>query len=215
MCSGQKAGEFEIPFSVISIADRAFDTCYLLTKITLPSSVTKIGKRVFRGCEKLEAIEVDENNPHLISRNGVLYNKSMTELISYPQGKEGSVFKLPSTVKIIRAGACRGNQNLTLVELPGSVTTIEEVAFYYCKNLKTINIPSSVTGIGWKAFTYCKSLESITIPSSVAKIGSDAFADCGSITIYGDPGSYAEQYAKDNDLTFAAIGADNVNDTAV
>lgn len=63
-----------------------------------------------------------------------------------------------------------------------------------------------VTAIGDFAFGNCISLESITIPSSVESIGYDAFCGYNNLTIYGYSGSFAESYARDNNIKFVALG---------
>ncbi len=63
----------------------------------------------------------------------------------------------------------------------------------------------SVTSIGYRAFYYCTSLTSVTIPDSVTSIGWGAFSGCTNLTIFGKTGSYAETYAKDNNIPFKAI----------
>ena len=62
----------------------------------------------------------------------------------------------------------------------------------------------SITRIGESAFGYCSSLTSINIPDSVTEIGEDAFEGCDNLTIYGKSDSYAETYAKDNNIPFKA-----------
>lgn len=47
---------------------------------------------------KIENIEVSEDNPNFCSKNGVLYNKNMTELICYPFAKPDEEYVLPDTV---------------------------------------------------------------------------------------------------------------------
>ena len=43
----------------------------------------------------------------------------------------------------------------------------------------------------------------VTVPQSVHTIGTDAFAKCTKLTIHAPAGSYAEQYAKENNIPFA------------
>ncbi len=86
------------------------------------------------------------------------------------------------------------------------MTSIGDSAFYCCDSLTSITIPDSVTSIGDNAFCCCDSLTNITIPDSVTSIGDYAFYDCTNLTIYGYTGSYAETYAKENDIPFVSLG---------
>ena len=61
-------------------------------------------------------------------------------------------------------------------------------------------------GIGRATFSGCSSLTAITIPDSVWIIESYAFSDCDNLTIYGYTDSYAETYAKENDIPFVSLG---------
>ena len=77
-------------------------------------------------------------------------------------------------------------------------------AFANCSALKNIVLSEDMTVIGNYAF-YNSGLESATIKVNVHTIGKGAF---GSITIYGEKGSYAEEYAALNSCTFEEINTD-------
>ena len=47
----------------------------------------------------------------------------------------------------------------------------------------------------------CASLTSLTIPEGTTSIGAGAFYGCGKLTLTVVPGSYAEQYAKQNNIS--------------
>ena len=85
------------------------------------------------------------------------------------------------------------------------MTSIGDSAFSFC-GLTEITIPDSVTSIGDNAFYNCSGLTEITIPDNVTSIGDYAFYDCTNLTIYGYTGSYAETYAKENDIPFVSLG---------
>ena len=85
-------------------------------------------------------------------------------------------------------------------------------AFEYCTGLESIKIPLKVKKIGMYAFEYCSNLKKIILPESVESIGTDAFSGCNEkVAIYGYEGTYAQQYANENDITFLIIGASNDN----
>lgn len=72
---------------------------------TLPDTVTNIrstyGWNDLEENEYLKAIHVSEKNTAFASEKGVLYDKYMTEIICYPQGKTDVAFTVPSTVTSI------------------------------------------------------------------------------------------------------------------
>lgn len=58
------------------------------------------------------------------------------------------------------------------------------------------------TSIEKEAFTFTTQLESIRIPNSVQHIAEDAFYFANKLTIHAPAGSYAETYAKENNIPF-------------
>ncbi|MCI6190137.1 MAG: leucine-rich repeat protein, partial [Clostridium sp.] len=169
-----------IPNTVTSIGDFAFNSCENLTSITIPDSVTSIGMEAFDFCG---LINVDKNNKHFSSENGILFNKNKTELIHYPSIKEEKTYIIPNSVISIGNFAFGDCDNLTSITIPNSVTNIGSQAFWDCNNLTSITIPNSVMSIGDATFDGCSNLTSIAIPSSVTSIGSIAFDFCGLINV--------------------------------
>lgn len=56
-----------------------------------------------------------------------------------------------------------------------------------------------------EAFFACKALKTVTIPESIQAIGENAFAECENITICAPVGSYAEAYAKENNIKIQTV----------
>lgn len=65
-------------------------------------------------------------------------------------------------------------------------------------------IPDGVQNIGINAFQGCNALTGIRIPGNVTQIGNWTFKSCENLTIHAPVGSYAEQYAGENNIRFAA-----------
>ena len=61
-----------------------------------------------------------------------------------------------------------------------------------------------MTSISYWAFNGCKMLTDIHIPSGSVKIEKTAFENCEKLTIHAPAGSYAETYAKENNIPFVA-----------
>lgn len=135
-CMRGKTGDFTIPDGVKSIDMGAFIACGSLTGITIPESVTKIWDS-FDNTWNWTYINVTENNPAYTSWKGMLFNKSMTELVRCPSGKKDSVV------------------------IPGSATTLASKSFAHCFLLTSIRIPASVEQISFDAFTLCFGMKDV------------------------------------------------------
>ncbi len=177
-----------IPDSVTLIGENVFEDCRSLTSITIGKSVNSISRNSFIGCKGLNLINVDTANQNYSSSDGVLFNKSQTVLIKYPEAKTDSHYYIPTTVDSIVGYAFGGNYNLASVTISDGIITIGDWAFAEC-GLTSITIPQNVTSIGNYAFYHCGGLTSITIPLSVTSVGSNVFASCNGLTSITLPNS--------------------------
>ncbi len=154
----------KIEDGVTSIGTSSFQFCKNLTSISIPSSVTSIGKDrydPFISCSSLANINVDSNNANYSSQDGVLFDKDKTTLIKCPAGNRRTAYTIPNSVTTLRYNAFVGCTRLTTVSIPNSVTYIGNSAFQTCSNLVSVSIPSSVTKIGDFAFYECKNLTDV------------------------------------------------------
>lgn len=135
----------------------------------------------FENCYDLKEIVVDENNNNFTSKDGVLFNKDMTELLAFPKSKEISSYTVPDTV-----------------------TSIKDT-FSYCKHITEIKIPASTTDIslGYYAdntlFHNCEKLNSIYVDPN-----NSAYSSQGGVLFNKDKTELI-RYPMDRDITYYEI----------
>lgn len=120
---------------VVEIGDYAFDCCYELKSVSIPSSVYYIGRFAFDNCYLLEEINI----PNGVEAIKVSAFTICTNLESV---------KIPNTVTSIRHSAFQYCCNLESIIIPSSVNSIGISAFSECKALKDIycqavNVPET------------------------------------------------------------------------
>ena len=164
-----------IPNSVTSIGRFAFYDCSGLTSVTIPNSVTSIGEGAFSDCSGLTTL-----NFNAINCNYSNYIYYLSDLPFY--NSPITTINIGDSVQRIPAYFAYNLDPLTSVTIGNSVTSIEDYAFYGCSGLTSVTIPNSVTSIGDSAFKYCSGLTSVTIGNSVTSIGNYAFRDCRCLT---------------------------------
>ena len=165
-----------VPSSVTTIGEGAFRGCSSLQSVNIPSSVTTIGDRAFRGCSSLQSLFLPESVKK-IGANPFAGCKLLHLSIA-----EKSDFTLIDGMLIDSKGmlvSCLNHSSM--IHIPSSVSTIGESAFLDCSYLQSLTIPSSVTTIGQSVFADCYSLQSVIIPSSVTTIGDYPFLGCISL----------------------------------
>ena len=146
--------EIEIPNSVTTISSNALAGCGFST-IFIPSSVTTIGGAALNG-NKLQSINVAEDNPNYCSVDGVLFDKNKTILIKYPDGKQGACI-IPSTVTSIGyLGLASGISSITCEALvppsleKGALVNVDKAIPLY---VHYASINAFQAAEGWKEFT--------------------------------------------------------------
>ena len=193
----------EIRNGIKTIDLSAFEPCYKITNITIPTSLQKI---IFKNRQLMRfrpAFNVTSNNAFYASKDGFLYTKDMTVLISSPKTGKGEIgipekvnhigsycfsytkdlqeIKINSNIKTIGDGAFLGCFNLSKVSISSQITEIPDYLFSDCTSLTDLPIPSNVTNIGVAAFQNC-SFSSVIIPDQVKLVGGGAFLDNKKLT---------------------------------
>lgn len=185
---------FNLPSSLVSIADYAFSSCPTLKNITIPASVETIGAACFKSCPALESVTFEGGSKLTsIAQNAfgecpTLKNVTIPasvktigmECFAWCSALESVTFEKGSKLTTIGNKlfyACSALQSITI---PASVGTIGEYCFYYCTALESVTFEegSKLTSIAQNAFGECHKLKNITIPASVETIGEFCFAYC-------------------------------------
>lgn len=170
--------EISIPSSITTIGDYAFGDCVKLKSITIPASVTKLGKNIVSGCE-MDSITVASGNTVYHSKNNCVIETATKTLLF---GCRKSTIPSDGSVTKIGEYAFR-LVTFSSITIPNNVVTIGEWSFVGCANLKSIVIPEGVKTIGEYAFYSCTALSSIQISSTVTSIGKGAVTECAFTSI--------------------------------
>ncbi len=114
-CPASKTGGFDIPASVTSIADGAFENCTGLTSVSFPKSLTSIGDNAFNGCSGLTS---------------VCLPNSLTRIGDYAFYKCTGLTSVTITALVVIS--------------PNAVTAIGDYAFDKCTNLISLYANSAI-----------------------------------------------------------------------
>ncbi len=202
-----------LPESVLGIGTGAFQDCGSLANITIPGSVVEIGIGAFKDCSSLTGITI----PAGVTRINSFVFSGCSRLIDV---------SIAESVENIWDCAFSKCGSLKSITLPNNLTGIARYAFADCASLANVSIPDGVTKIGDSAFENCN-LTDVTVPGSVTEIGRLALGyksgkdekgerwekKIPGFAIYGESGSAAETYAKENGFAFNLDDDNNPGDT--
>ena len=185
-------GFSDLVFMTYTGADDIYEGRDDIISVLLPSSLRNFSMVSFAYCDNLESISVAQDNPHLFSADGVLFNIDKTELLVCPPGKAGDYV------------------------IPDSVILINSWGFWNCDRLVNITVPASVENIEWETFTECYILETITFLGNTTFDDTDEifpdyslfpelFPTDWEIVIRGLEGSPAQAYAAKWGYTFEVL----------
>ena len=147
-----------IPQSVTSIGKDAFAQCCALQSLTIDDAATSIGDWAFDECYKLTTLSLGKK----ITTIGdyAFYDCRILNNVTIPQ----SVTSIGNQA----FGCCYGMDSFTIKD---AATSIGEYAFFDCQSLTTLSLGENITTIGDGAFRSCYKLETITLPAGLASFG--------------------------------------------
>ena len=175
--------------TVTNIGDNAFAFSGL-TSITIPASVTSIGKNVFSGCKDLTRIELSlstiQNNVFTDCNNvtSIKLNNYINNLAYGLYGIDNPNLNINFSYNgAIPDGVCYRKSKMTSITIPSTITSLGKSLFEDCYDLTSITFQptSTIKILPNNLFYNCSSLPSLTIPSSVTEIDDYTFANCSSL----------------------------------
>lgn len=179
---------------VTDIGDRAFDSFRRLASITLPESVSRIG----RGCVEDFSTLTDIYFAGTKARRAELIQNSS---ISWDNNRPLLNAMWHCADETFASGVCPDTLTWTL-DAEGTLTisgsgemnvnwTLNTVPWYNLNHrITAVNMGPEITGIGPGAFYACDGLKQVTIPAGVDHINGPAFGACDSlIEILTAPGN--------------------------
>ena len=154
---------------VTKILYRAFYQNTTLKTLTMPNTITEIGRLAFAKCTALESISLSNTLRDIGSE--CFFECSNLDNVTIP----GTVEELSNVFY-----KCTRLTTVTLSE--GLVSIYKE--FYQCPNLGDIVLPSTLTDVGYASFKRSR-FNSITFPESLEELPTDYYAgyDQGHTTV--------------------------------
>ena len=151
-------------YLVTSVDEKAFANNTMLTKLTLPETITVFGQGSFTNCSAM----TDINIPAIIQE---------IPSACFAQCKKMATFTLPQQVKTIGPLAFANCANAKTIELNEGITSIGNRAFLGCMSLTEMTLPSTVNQIGENAFLRASKLTKIHIKATTPPVLTDSLGD--------------------------------------
>ena len=166
---------------VTAIGKDAFVDKTTIKGLSIPDTVTTIGKGAFKGCKNMTSMKTPvftcEGAPYF----GALFGAETFEANGYsvPTGLSMLVLTRSESIPASAFYACR---NLKVVGLPETLTEIGDFAFYGCQSLAYITTgKTTLKTVGRNAFTNCEKLLTLDIPSTAETLGLAMLEGCRSL----------------------------------
>ncbi len=203
----------EIPYNITTLNESCFHGLKNLKELRIPASVTTINGLPFWCLATLTQEKMNIYMPTSIENpSSSLFCIDMRNNVNIFENiyfyKNSNIDKLISTTNIKQfyiepsIDCAYRIVNASEVTILGSLKDENETAIVIPENYD--NLP--VTSISENAFANLSNITSVTIPKTVTKIAVNAFENHNeNLVIFGEKGSYAEEFANSNNITFNEI----------
>lgn len=176
-----------LPASVTAIGKAAFEDCNSLTRVTFEgkSQLTTIGDNAFYCCYSLTSITIPESVTN-INECAFYCCKGLADvyITNLDAWCRINFTDFTATPMFYAKNIYLNGEKIVSVTVPGGITEVKAYTFCGFKNLIQVTIPESITTIGDSAFYNCNSLTNVIFAanSQLTAIGQDAFERCWKLT---------------------------------
>lgn len=157
-----------LPNSLTYLGKSAFSDCKDLASISIGTGITEIPSNCFTGCNALTSVDLPEHVTS-IGRGAFSYCNGLVSIT------------LPNSIQAVGAQAFAGCSNLEEIVIPDNVTTLGEKAFHSDKKLKHVQIGKGVATLEKDLFNSCESLSSVELSEGLTAVKEFVFEDCSSL----------------------------------
>lgn len=202
---------------IIALGESAFAQNQSITSVSLPSSVTEIGKSAFKGCTQLESVkasgvsdiesdafyecaalrEIDVKNAKNIGDYAFYRCKSLEEIdcryaesigeYAFAECEALKFANLKSISKVSDYAFCNCKSLYDCRLDYVNTVCIGNYAFYMCSALENEILCPVLQALGDYAFYGCKQLQTVYLGENVFEIGKEAFSGCRNLYYFGAP----------------------------
>ena len=161
-------------YNVVGVGFYAFWGCEI-TSLRIHANVNNLkSDGAFIGCNKLESIVIDENNPWYDSREGcnAIIETATNTLIA---GCKNTI--IPQSITAIGPRAFENVETLTSIVFPENITDVASRAFSGCTGLTSVTYNCEKVW-GW---IYMRVVETIVLGRNVKSVEDGTFSSCSNL----------------------------------
>lgn len=174
--------------SVVAIADGAFSGCTDIDSITIPSTITKVGKKAFENCSGMKSINIAKQvntigEDAFIGCTGLENANYSGMLADWCAVNLANKNANPNTVA--KTFKISGNEIKGELVIPSTVTSIGKNTFAGFKGITKLTLSEATASVGENAFNGCTGITTVIIPAATTSIANNAFAGCSKLATVG------------------------------
>lgn len=211
--------EITLPNSVQVIANQAFAGCSALKTVHTGTQLQRIEEKAFLNCAKLEDISLPAQMQYidttafdgcdLLKEKHMVNDSFIIDQILIQAKPQYPIYQIPENIITVMNNAINKTK-VVAIECPSSLRYICKSAFSSNHDLMDIKFNQGCQTISENALSDCRSLNSVYIPDSVNSI--EHQEDLYLTALYGIPGSAAEVFAANNQISFHEKATDSKPD---